>query len=108
MSDTHVRKSLIPDEPPAGSTGKPSGKSIANADAADSTGSGKIRVIAITSVFVLLLGFVAYKYWSGSEPKYIPPEAEAPAAEPTKPGQPRNTSPTPAEPPPERHDVIQG
>ena len=108
MGDTHVRKSLIPEESRVGSTGKPSGESKANANAADSSGKGKVRVIAITSVFVLLLGFVAYRYWSGSEPKYIPPEAEAPAAEPTKPDQPRNTAPTPAEQPPERHDVIQG
>ncbi len=112
MGDTHVRKSLIPDEKPASSTAQASGKSKskakAGADADDSTGNGKVRVIAITSVFVLLLAFVAYKYWSDSEPKYIPPEVETQVEEPAKPGQPRIDAPVPPEMKPDRRDVIQG
>lgn len=110
MGDTHVRKSLIPDEPTAASSVKSSGKKKSNAKSAgDSDGSGKVRVIAMTGLFVVLLAIVTYLYaWPDSTPKEETPEPEAPQAQPAQPGKPQDNTPVPPEMKPDRHDVIQG
>lgn len=105
MGDSHVRKSLIPDEAPA----KPAGKSKSKSKESDSDGSGKIRVIAITGVFVVLLGIVTYMYaWPHSTPNDEPAEPAAPQADPAQPVKPQDNTPVPPEMRPDRHDVIQG
>ena len=109
MGDTHVRKSLIPDEPAATSSGKSSGKKKAKSNAGESDGSGKVRVIAMTGLFVVLLAIVTYIYaWPDSTPKEEAPEPEAPQAQPAQPGKPQDNAPVPPEMKPDRHDVIQG
>ena len=113
MGDAHVRKSLIPDEPPAQGSGKSSGKSTSKSksksgsDAADN--SGRVRVIAMTAVFALLLGWVAYKYaWADRAPEYVPPGDIAPPADPNQPPKPPDNTPIPPEMRIDRPDVIQG
>jgi hypothetical protein len=104
MGDSHVRKNLIPEEAPA----KPDGKSKSKSKDAASDGSGKARVIAITSVFVVLLAIVTYMYaWPDSTPKDEPGEA-APPPDPAQPIKPQDNTPVPPEMKPDRHDVIQG
>ena len=97
MGDPHVRKSLIPNEKPAPESGKP--KSAAKG----TDSSGRVRVIAITGVFVLLLAAVAYSYrdsWLG-EPKIEDVMAEeiAPQGEPPKPKAPHELPDSPELPP---------
>ena len=96
MSEIRKRKSLVPDElaatPPTSDKGS-----------ARPANPRKTRAIVITSIFVVLLALVAYKYaWPESVPKQdLEPVVEE-QPDPAKPGQPRNS------PPPEPAPVPRG
>jgi hypothetical protein len=88
MSEVKTRKSLIPDD-----TASPAAKAPSQGGSA-----AQARIIAMASIFVLLLGAVIYYYWPEPKPAAeLEPAVEAPAEAP-RPGQSAPTPSTPKQP----------